>query len=203
MSGTLAVKKVCAGQHIRRLVAPAREIQEELHCIANRAASSRAARICSASSCGYVGRISSAVSLRQAFEVSNTPEFVCREARFAHHNVGTSLDVLWELYGSNVPASHLRFSQSGPHFGLAWRPFASRNFYAHNVSMKQVGIGELKLLLSECLRAVRRGVIISILDRERPVAHIVPVRDKNALRIRKPSRPRRRPIVSSFPGHWR
>jgi antitoxin (DNA-binding transcriptional repressor) of toxin-antitoxin stability system len=52
--------------------------------------------------------------------------------------------------------------------------------------MKQVGIGELKSRLNECLRAVRRGEMISILDGERPVAHIVPVRGKNALRIRKP-----------------
>jgi prevent-host-death family protein len=56
----------------------------------------------------------------------------------------------------------------------------------HNVTMKQVGIAELKSRLSEYLRAVRRGETISVLDRETPVAQIVPVRQKSALRIRKP-----------------
>jgi prevent-host-death family protein len=55
------------------------------------------------------------------------------------------------------------------------------------MTMKQVGIAELKSRLSEHLRAVRRGETISVLDRERPVAQIVPVRDKTRLRIRKPA----------------
>jgi prevent-host-death family protein len=53
--------------------------------------------------------------------------------------------------------------------------------------MKQVGIAELKSRLSEYLRAVRRGETISVLDRETPIAQIVPVRQKSALRIRKPT----------------
>ena len=53
--------------------------------------------------------------------------------------------------------------------------------------MKQVGIAKLKSRLSEYLRAVRRGETISVLDRETPVAEIVPVRGKSALRIRKPA----------------
>jgi prevent-host-death family protein len=53
--------------------------------------------------------------------------------------------------------------------------------------MKQVGIAELKSRLSEYIRAVRRGETISVLDRETPVAQIVPVREKSALRIRKPA----------------
>ncbi len=57
----------------------------------------------------------------------------------------------------------------------------------HNVTMRQVGIAELKSRLSEYLRAVRRGETISVLDRETPVAQIVPVRQKSALRIRKPA----------------
>jgi prevent-host-death family protein len=52
--------------------------------------------------------------------------------------------------------------------------------------MKQVRIAELKARLSEYLRAVRRGETIAVLDRETPVAQIVPVRDRTALRIRKP-----------------
>jgi prevent-host-death family protein len=58
---------------------------------------------------------------------------------------------------------------------------------SHNVPMKQVRIAELKSRLSEYLRAVRRGETIAVLDRETPVARIVPVRDP-ALRIRKPAR---------------
>jgi prevent-host-death family protein len=53
--------------------------------------------------------------------------------------------------------------------------------------MKQVRIAELKARLSEYLRAVRRGETIAVLDRETPVAQIVPVRDRASLRIRKPA----------------
>jgi len=53
--------------------------------------------------------------------------------------------------------------------------------------MKQVRIAELKARLSEYLRAVRRGETIAVLDRETPVAEIVPVRDRTGLRGRKPA----------------
>ena len=53
--------------------------------------------------------------------------------------------------------------------------------------MKQVRIAELKARLSEHLRAVRKGETIAVLDRETPVAHLVPIRDRTALRIRKPA----------------
>ena len=52
--------------------------------------------------------------------------------------------------------------------------------------MKQVGIAELKSRLSEFLRVVQGGESIAVLDRNRPVAHIVPVLERPALRIRKP-----------------
>jgi prevent-host-death family protein len=52
--------------------------------------------------------------------------------------------------------------------------------------MKEVRIAELKAHLSEYIRAVRNGETISVLDRDTPVAQIVPVRDGVALRIRKP-----------------
>lgn len=54
-------------------------------------------------------------------------------------------------------------------------------------SMKEVRIAELKARLSEYIRAVRNGETISVLDRETPVAQIVPVRDRVALRVRKPA----------------
>ena len=53
--------------------------------------------------------------------------------------------------------------------------------------MRQVRIAELKARLSEYLRAVRRGETIAVLDRETPVAQIVPVREQAALRVRKPA----------------
>ena len=53
--------------------------------------------------------------------------------------------------------------------------------------MKEVRIAELKSRLSEYLRAVRRGETIWVLDRETPVAQIVPVRGRVALRVRKPA----------------
>src|SRR3546814_9822923 len=46
---------------------------------------------------------------------------------------------------------------------------------------------ELKARLSEYLRAVRRGETIAVLDRETPVAQIIPVRERSALRVRKPA----------------
>jgi prevent-host-death family protein len=52
--------------------------------------------------------------------------------------------------------------------------------------MRQVRIAELKARLSEYLRAVRRGETIAVLDRETPVAQIVPIRPLSSLRIRKP-----------------
>lgn len=53
--------------------------------------------------------------------------------------------------------------------------------------MKQVRIAELKSRLSEHLRAVRRGETIDILDRDTPIARIVPVLKKPALQIQEPA----------------
>ena len=54
--------------------------------------------------------------------------------------------------------------------------------------MKQVRIAELKSRLSEYLRAVRGGESIAVLDRDTPIAQLIPVRERSALRIRKPGR---------------
>jgi prevent-host-death family protein len=53
--------------------------------------------------------------------------------------------------------------------------------------MKEVRIAELKARLSEYLRAVRRGDTIAVLDRDTPIAVIAPIRERTALRIRKPA----------------
>ena len=68
------------------------------------------------------------------------------------------------------------------------RTLAQVTSSGHNMTMKQVRIAALKARLSESLRAVRRGETIAVLDRETPVAQIVPVRDRTALRVRKPAR---------------
>ena len=65
--------------------------------------------------------------------------------------------------------------------------------------MKQVGIAELKSKLSEFLRAVQRGESIAVLDRNRAVAHIVPIRDRPGLRIRKPAADSPKPNKVSLP----
>jgi antitoxin (DNA-binding transcriptional repressor) of toxin-antitoxin stability system len=53
--------------------------------------------------------------------------------------------------------------------------------------MRQVRIAELKSHFSEYLRAFRAGETVSVLDRVTPVAEIVPIGEKPALRIRKPA----------------
>lgn len=52
--------------------------------------------------------------------------------------------------------------------------------------MRQVRIAELKARLSEYLRAVRRGETIAVLDRDTPVAQIIPASQLSVLRVRKP-----------------
>lgn len=60
------------------------------------------------------------------------------------------------------------------------------SIYGYNIVMKQVRIAQLKMRLSEYLREVRRGATISVLDRQTPIAHIVPIRAKPGLVVRKP-----------------
>lgn len=52
--------------------------------------------------------------------------------------------------------------------------------------MKQVRIAELKSRLSEFLRAAQGGQTIAVLDRNTAIAHIVPIREKPQLRLRRP-----------------
>jgi len=53
--------------------------------------------------------------------------------------------------------------------------------------MSEVGIAELKARLSEHLRAVRNGGTLTVLDRNTPIALIVPYATQ-PLKIRKASR---------------
>ncbi len=57
----------------------------------------------------------------------------------------------------------------------------------YHMVMRQVKIAELKARLSEYLRAVRRGHSVTVLDRDQPIARIVPYGPGVApLRVRKP-----------------
>jgi len=57
----------------------------------------------------------------------------------------------------------------------------------YHVTMSEVGIAELKSRLSEHLRKVRAGGSVTVLDRDTPIARIVPWRAGDAgLRIRLP-----------------
>jgi prevent-host-death family protein len=56
----------------------------------------------------------------------------------------------------------------------------------NDVVMKKVRIAQLKASLSGYLRAVRRGDTVTVLDRDTPVARIVPIRQPG-LHVRKPA----------------
>ena len=63
---------------------------------------------------------------------------------------------------------------------------AKVTIYGHNKTMKKVGVADLKSRLSEYLRAVRHGETIAVLDRQTPIAQIVPVRQM-PLEVREPA----------------
>jgi antitoxin (DNA-binding transcriptional repressor) of toxin-antitoxin stability system len=70
----------------------------------------------------------------------------------------------------------------------------------HDEAMRQVRIAELKARLSEHLRAVRRGEIITVLDRDTPIARIAPIGGPAALRVRRPAPGTPRPGRVRVPG---
>lgn len=54
--------------------------------------------------------------------------------------------------------------------------------------MSKVGIADLKAHLSQHLRKVRRGHTLTILDRETPVAQLVPYDPQAPLEVRRATR---------------
>jgi prevent-host-death family protein len=58
----------------------------------------------------------------------------------------------------------------------------------HNQVMIKVGIADLKAHLSEHLRRVRGGRTLTVLDRDTPVAQIVPYDPQGALEVRRATR---------------
>ncbi len=59
--------------------------------------------------------------------------------------------------------------------------------YHVTMSERRVRVAELKARLSEYLRLVRRGHSVTVLDRDTPVARLVP-HDAPGLRVREPAR---------------
>lgn len=59
--------------------------------------------------------------------------------------------------------------------------------YSHVMTMEGVKISDLKARLSEHLRRVRRGHVLTVLDRDRPVARLVPYEESATLRVREPA----------------
>lgn len=57
----------------------------------------------------------------------------------------------------------------------------------YHVTMKSVGIAELKARLSEYLRHVRRGDSLLVVDRKTPIARIIPAEEATPLSVRKPA----------------
>ena len=51
---------------------------------------------------------------------------------------------------------------------------------------RTVGVAELKAKLSEYLREARRGRTVTVLDRETPVAQLVPIASTEILSVRSP-----------------
>lgn len=57
----------------------------------------------------------------------------------------------------------------------------------YHVTMKEVRVADLKARLSEHLRYVRRGHVLTVLDRNTPIARLVPVEASTGLSIRRPA----------------
>lgn len=60
--------------------------------------------------------------------------------------------------------------------------------YDHNQVMNKVGIADLKAHLSQHLRRVRGGRTLTVLDRDTPVAQIIPYDAEAPLEVRRAAR---------------
>ena len=52
--------------------------------------------------------------------------------------------------------------------------------------MKAVGVADLKARLSEYLRSVRKGHDVTVMDRDQPIARIVPYSSSGGVVVREP-----------------
>lgn len=67
------------------------------------------------------------------------------------------------------------------------RTFLVMTIDDYHVTMKSVRIADLKARLSEHLRYVRRGHVLTILERDRPIAKVVPIDEESTLTVRVPA----------------
>ena len=58
----------------------------------------------------------------------------------------------------------------------------------YHLTMKNVGVAELKAKLSEYLRNVRKGHDLVVLDRDQPIARLIPYATAGPLVVREPVR---------------
>jgi len=78
-------------------------------------------------------------------------------------------------------------------------PFDNMTMYGHNRVMKTVRIAQLKSRLSQHLREVRAGETVTVLDRDTPIARIVPVDSADDVVITRPARNAPAPGKLRFP----
>ena len=90
--------------------------------------------------------------------------------------------------GCRTHPQAVKVSQLAQSKAVLWsKHVVARTINGHYEVMKQVGIAELKAHLSEYLRAARGGQTVEVLDRDIPVARIVPIAKGTGLRVRKPA----------------
>jgi prevent-host-death family protein len=56
----------------------------------------------------------------------------------------------------------------------------------YRVTMTKAGVADLKARLSEYLRIVRRGDEVTVMDRDQPIARIVPFEQQSPMAVREP-----------------
>ena len=119
-----------------------------------------------------------ATEVRQAVEAelkSDVGDTTLRLERILEH-----LGTLLEATAQDVPAYGVLAAGEDSVQVAQSDPQARRHHGGGKVRLREAPLYEFDNLL-----AVRRGETISVLDRDTPVAEIVPVRERSALRIRK------------------
>jgi antitoxin (DNA-binding transcriptional repressor) of toxin-antitoxin stability system len=71
--------------------------------------------------------------------------------------------------------------------------------YDYHVTMKRVRIADLKANLSRHLHYVRKGHVVTVLDRDTAVAQLVPYQQAEGLRVRQPLGQHRAPHEVPLP----
>lgn len=67
-------------------------------------------------------------------------------------------------------------------------PLVYMVIHDYHVTMKRIGVADLKARLSEYLRVARKGGEVVVMDRDQPIARIVPYAATPTLQVREPLR---------------